>query len=94
MPAFRPSGMLGEVGSGMDLAKSDNLSEGQHTGIIQDTEDWTVQWLVIVLTYLVFFPVAYVLLWRSQQIDLRAKVLVSVAGVAGIALAVYLLSLR
>ena len=43
-------------------------------------------WLVIVLSYLLFFPVAYVLLWRSKHISVRAKWIASGVGAVGIVL--------
>jgi len=46
--------------------------------------DLPVVWVGIVLAYLLFFPLAYVLLWRSRHISRRGKIVSSIVGAVGI----------
>ena len=51
--------------------------------------DLPVVWMGIVLAYLVFFPLAYVILWRTKLITRRNKIIVSAVGAAGVAYVVF-----
>ncbi len=82
LPPNQPKGILGE--RGIDVRRVDTFEPDLNAGILQEN-DPGVMWLWIVLAYLLFFPVAYVLLWRSTYIPRRTKLLVSVVGAVGIA---------
>jgi hypothetical protein len=81
LPPNQPKGMLGE--KGIDVRKVEDYTPDLNAGILQEN-DPNVKWLVIVLSYLLFFPIAYVLLWRSKYISPRAKWIASGVGAAGI----------
>ena len=84
LPQSHPKGLLGE--RGIDVRKVDDFAPDVNaTGIAQEN-DPGVKWLVIVLAYLLFFPLGYLLLWHSKHISLRAKWIASGVGAAGVAL--------
>jgi hypothetical protein len=82
LPPNQPKGLLGE--KGIDVRKVEDFTPDLNAGILQEN-DPGVMWLVIVLCYLLFFPLAYVLLWRSKHISARAKWIASGVGAVGIA---------
>ena len=84
LPPNRPRGMLGE--HGMDLRKVDDLDNAApdlNAGISQEV-DLPVIWLAILVSYVIFFPLAFVILWRSRQITRRAKIVASIVFGIGI----------
>lgn len=81
LPPNQVKGLLGE--KGVDLRKADDFAPDLNSGISQEM-DLPVVWVGIVLAYLLFFPVAYVLLWRSQYISRRGKIISSIVGAIGI----------
>jgi hypothetical protein len=84
LPRNRPRGMLGE--HGVDLRKVDdldNLPPDLNAGISQEI-DLPVVWLAILVSYVVIFPLAFVILWRSRQISRRAKIVTSIVFAIGI----------
>ncbi len=83
LPPSQPKGMLGE--KGIDVRKVEDFTPDLNAGILQEN-DPNVMWLVIVLSYFLFFPAAYVLLWRSKYISVRAKWIASGVGAVGIVL--------
>jgi len=83
LPPNQVKGFLGEKAP--DMRKVEDFEPDLNAGILQEN-DLGVIWLLIILAYLLFFPVAYVVLWRSKVIPHKSKVVVSVVGAVGIAL--------
>lgn len=81
LPPNRPRGVLGE--KGFDLYATDTFEPDLNAGISQEN-DVPVVWLGIVLAFLIFFPLAYWLLWRSNQFTRRAKIVTSIVGTCGV----------
>ena len=79
-------GLLGERNPKLKVV--DSHGPDLNAGVSQEM-DLPVVWIGIILAYLLFFPLAYVLLWRTKYISPRAKVVVSVIGAAGIAYVAY-----
>jgi len=83
LPPNIPPGFLGETG--VDLRKVDgDGSHGLNAGVIQE---WTAETtlLVVMLAYFIFFPLAFVILWRSRKFTKRQKTVSSVLMAVGIA---------
>lgn len=92
LPPNKVRGILGETAA--DLRKAEDFAPDLNSGISQEN-DWPVVWLLIILAYLVFFPVAYVILWRTRYVSRRTKIAVSIVGAVGVvAVAVYIASGR
>lgn len=81
LPPNQVKGWLGE--KGVDLRKPDNFAPDLNSGISQEM-DLPVVWVGIVLAYLLVFPLAYVLLWRSRRISRRGKIVTSIMGAIGV----------
>lgn len=82
LPPNRPPGMLGEPG--LNVMKTDSFEpDGLNAGLLQEST-WETRWLTIVLAYLLFFPVAFALVWLSKRIPRRAKIIATAAMLAGI----------
>jgi len=81
LPENQPRGILGE--RGLDLRKVDDFSPDLNAGISQEN-DTPVMWLAVIVAYLVFFPLAYWILWRTPLFSRRVKVVTSVIGGIGI----------
>jgi len=81
LPPNRVKGWLGEVHP--SLRQPDDWTPDLNAGLSQE-DDVPVVWLAVVLSYLLFFPLAYVILWRSRLFPRRTKILVSAVGAAGI----------
>jgi len=90
LPPNAPRGILGE--RGFDIYKVDEYEPDLNSGISQEN-DLPVVWLAIVLAYLVFFPVAYWLMWRTPLISHRYKVIASAVGAIGVVFVVIALML-
>lgn len=89
LPPNHPQGWLGERNP--DLRQSDDWQPDGSAGLSQE-DDFPVVFLAIVLAYLVFFPAAYVILWRTKAVDPKRKMVMAVVGALGIiAVAVMLL---
>ena len=86
LPPNQVKGLLGEKNP--KLKAVDSFEPDLNAGVSQEM-DLPVVWMAIVLAYLVFFPVAYVLLWRTKYITHRNKIIVSVVGGIGIAFVTY-----
>ena len=82
LPPNRVKGLLGEKGP--DLRRPEDFAPDLNAGISQEL-DLPVIWMGIVLAYVLFFPLAFVLLWRSRHISRRAKIATTIVGVIGIA---------
>jgi len=85
LPPNQVRGLLGERNP--KLRATDTFEPDLNAGVSQEM-DLPVVWMGIILAYLLFFPLAYVILWRTTLISHRAKVVVSVIGGVGIALVV------
>jgi len=83
LPPNQPRGLLGEKNPKLKVV--DEWRPDLNAGVSQEM-DLPVVWMAIVLAYLLFFPIAYVILWRTRLISQRAKVVVSVVGAVGVAL--------
>jgi len=81
LPQNQPKGILGE--KGFDLYKVDEFEPDLNAGISQEN-DLPVVWLAIIVAYLLFFPLAYWLLWRTPLISHRYKVVASIVGAVGV----------
>ena len=81
LPPNRPPGLLGEPG--LNLRKVDPTSHGLNAGLTQENDE-QLTFLWIVLAYVVFFPLAYVILWRSHKIERRLKVWITIAMTVGV----------
>ncbi|NTW29555.1 MAG: hypothetical protein HGA39_09380 [Coriobacteriia bacterium] len=85
LPPNKTRGLLGEVNP--SLQKAEDYTPDLNAGVSQEN-DWPVVWLAIVLCYLIFFPLAYVILWRSRFVSRRAKIVVSIVGALGVGYAI------
>lgn len=83
LPPNQPIGILGE--RGFDLHKVETFEPDLNAGVSQDNDPQVV-WLAILLAYLLFFPLAFVMLWRSSLYSRGQKAAYSVAMAAGIVL--------
>jgi hypothetical protein len=81
LPPNRPPGLLGEPG--LNLRKTDPTSHGLNAGLTQENDE-QMTFLWVVLAYIVFFPLAYVILWRSCKITKRSKVWTTAAMTVGV----------
>jgi len=81
LPPNQPKGILGD--KGLDIYKVDTFEPDLNAGVSQEN-DAPVIHLAIVLAYLLFFPLAFWLLWRSPLYSVRAKVTLTIAGVTGV----------
>lgn len=88
LPPNQPQGLLGEPG--LNLYKIDEFEPSGNAGVSQEI-DFPVVLMAVLLAYLILFPVAYVILWRSRQFSLRGKVVMSVVGAVGVAAATWAL---
>ena len=81
LPPNRVRGLLGETSP--DLREPESFEPDLNAGVSQEN-DLPVLWMAIVLAYLLAFPLADVVLWRSRMISRRAKIAVSAVGALGI----------
>lgn len=84
LPPNIPPGFLGERVADIDLRKVDSGGPyGLNAGVIQE---WTVQTtlMVVALTYIFFFPAAFVILWRSKRLTRRFKIDLSIVMGIGV----------
>ena len=85
LPPNVPPGFLGETPP--DFRKVDgDEPHGLNAGI---TDEWTWEttMLWVLLAYIIFFPAAFIILWRSRWVSRKQKVWVSVAMAVGVGLA-------
>jgi hypothetical protein len=76
LPPNHVPGWIGERGP--DMRKVDDFSTpGLNAGISQEV-DAPVVFLTVVIALVVFFPAAYVILWRSRAFSRRYKIVASV----------------
>jgi hypothetical protein len=87
LPPNVPPGFLGETPPDFRKADGDG-PHGLNAGI---TDEWTWEttMLLVALAYIVFFPAAFVILWRSRRVPRAQKVGVSIAMAIGVALTVW-----
>ena len=90
LPPNQIRGLLGERNPKLKVI--DDFEPDLNAGVSQEM-DLPVVWMAIVLAYLLFFPLAYVILWRTRHISRRAKVVVSVVGAVGICFVAYRIAL-
>lgn len=88
LPPNRPKGILGEVAP--DLYGSEKFEADLNAGISQEN-DGPVLFLAIILAYLLFFPLAFVLLWRAKGTALSTKVAMSIVMTIGVVVVAVLL---
>lgn len=82
LPPNVPPGMLGE--RGMDLYKQDDDGpHGLNAGLLQETSIEVVA-LATILAYVLFFPLAYVIVWRAKSLSLGRKWLITALMTAGV----------
>jgi hypothetical protein len=83
LPPNVPPGFLGERGPDLRKADSDG-SHGTNAGIIQE---WTLEttMMAVILSYILFFPLAFVILWRSRKVSRSQKIVSTIAMTAGLA---------
>lgn len=87
LPPNEPPGLLGE--HGLNVMKVDTFEpDGMNAGLIQEST-WETRWLTLVLFYLLFFPAAYVVLWRSKRISKRVKIVTTLVMTAGVLVVAY-----
>jgi hypothetical protein len=85
LPPNEVRGLLGEKAP--SLYKVDEFKPDLNAGISQE-DDGPVQGLLFLLAYVLFFPLAYVMLWRSKTYSMRSKIIISVVMAVGVAIAV------
>lgn len=76
LPPNRPPGILGD--QGLKLRKTDPTDHGLNAGFHQE-HDAQLTFLWVLLAFAVFFPLAYVILWRSDKVERNVKIWLSVA---------------
>lgn len=91
LPPNHPRGLLGERNP--DLRTVEDFTPDLNAGVSQEV-DLPVVWMAIVLSYLLFFPLAYVILWRTRFISHRNKIIVSIVGAIGILAVALVMLLR
>jgi len=91
LPPNQVKGLLGEKMP--DLRKEEDFTPDLNAGISQEM-DFPVMWMGIVLALILFFPLGYYLLWRSEDISHRAKIITSVIAAVCIVAFVVMLALR
>ncbi len=75
LPPNRVPGWIGEKGP--DLRKTESYEHGLNAGVSQEL-DTPVMFLLLVVAFVVFFPAAYVLLWRSRAFSRRYRIVATV----------------
>ena len=90
LPPNVPPGLLGEAGP--DLRKVDPDSHGLNAGLSQEM-DGPVVLMAIVISYAVFFPLAFYILWRTQTLPKRTKIMLSAVMGTGVVVATIYLTM-
>jgi len=91
LPPNQPKGLLGE--KGLNVYKVDSFKPDMNAGVSQENDGPVVQ-LAIVLAFLLFFPLGFWLLWRTQVYTTRAKLVLSAGALTGIAFVCWLVFVR
>ena len=86
LPPNEPKGILGE--RGMDFRKVEDYTPDLNAGLSQEN-DSGVHSLIILLAFLIFFPVGYVLLWRDKYLSRTQKVAASIVATVALGLIVF-----
>lgn len=82
LPPNVPPGLLGEVAP--DIRKVDGDGpHGLNAGVIQEWT-WETTMLSVLLAYVLFFPLAFVILWRSRRVPRNHKIALTCLMIAGI----------
>ena len=84
LPPNVPPGFLGEVAP--DLRKVDPDSFGLNAGLTQEM-DGPVVLMLVVITYAIFFPLAFYILWRTNTLPRRTKIALSAVMGVGVLVA-------
>lgn len=82
MPPNIPPGFLGEKAPDMKKVDGDG-SHGLNAGVIQEWT-WETTIIIVIMTYIFFFPAAYVILWRSNKVPRNHKLAITAAMTAGL----------
>jgi hypothetical protein len=85
LPPNAPRGILGD--RGLNLGKTDDLDAHGLSAGLSDEWDGPVAWLFVILLYVLFFPLAFVVLWRSKVLPRRTKVGMTVLMSVGVVVA-------
>ncbi len=90
LPPNVPPGFLGERAFRLNVT-DDEGPHGLNAGVLQE---WTAETtrLALALTYLLFFPAAYAILWRSRWFSRTERIVLSAVMTAGIAYVAYRLA--
>lgn len=91
LPPNQVKGLLGEKTP--DLRKQEDFTPDLNAGISQEM-DFPVMWMGIVLALIVVPPLGFYLLWRSDSISHRAKVITSVVATTYLIAFTVMLALR
>jgi len=91
LPQNQVRGLLGEKAP--SLYKIDEIEPDLNAGLSQEG-DAPIKALLFLLAYVLFFPLAYVLLWRSRAYTRRSKIVVSVVMAIGVVVVAYALIRR
>ena len=81
LPPNRPQGLFGE--EGLNLTRSDDWSPNGTAGLSQEGDGGVVL-LAIILAYLLFFPLAYWILWRTPALRGWRKSVLAVLMTVGL----------
>jgi hypothetical protein len=82
LPPNAPRGILGD--RGLNVSKTDDLNAHGLSAGLSDEWDGPVVWLLVILLYLLFFPLAFVVLWRSKVLPRRTKIGMTVLMALGL----------
>jgi len=91
LPPNQVRGLLGEKAP--SLYKVDEIGPDLNSGLSQE-DDAPVKALLFLLAYVLFFPLAYVLLWRAKAYSRRSKIIVSIVMAVGVIIVAVALTRR
>jgi len=86
LPPNQPRGILGERNP--ELRVEEDFTPDLNEGVSREM-GWPVERLLILLAFLVFFPLGYWLVWRSKNATFEWKVTVTIATAVFIAYFAY-----
>ncbi len=91
LPPNQPRGILGERNP--ELRVEEDFTPDLNEGVSREMS-WPVERLLIFLAFVFFFPLAYVLVWRSKNATFEWKVTVTIATAVFIAYVAYRMLVR
>lgn len=91
LPPNQPKGLLGE--RGVDLYKVDSFEPDLNAGVSQENDGPVVR-IAVVLAFLLFPPVGYWLLWKTDVFTRTQTYLVGILGTAWLFLVAWLVLIR